>query len=46
MQIAPVIDAKKNRVYVRPGDVNLGRMAAAAGYKLRGKGGPAMKGGK
>lgn len=25
----------------RPGDVNLSRLAAAQGYKLRGKGGPA-----
>ena len=46
MQIPPVFSADKKKVYVRPGDCNLGRAASAAGYKLRGKGGLATKGDK
>ena len=46
MQIPPVFSADKKKVYIRPGDCNLGRAASAAGYKLRGKGGPVMKEGK
>ena len=46
MQIAPMFTSDKTKVYARPGDCNLGRAASAAGYKLRGKGGPATKGGK
>ena len=46
MQITPVFNADKKKVYARPGDCNLGRAGRAAGYKLRGKGGPALKEGK
>jgi ribosomal protein L13 len=37
MQVSPAVDKDRKMVVVRPGDTNLGRLASAAGYKLRGK---------
>lgn len=35
------VPAPKGAKPERPGDVNLGRLASAQSYRLRGKGGPA-----